>query len=116
MLCRKQRGRCTKGKVVSIQNQEVEKSCIVLGGLDGRKFAKRVEALLVDLGTVGKLVSDLADNNDVGEKPMVSLGVEVDTDRVLIEHLDTCLSGAASRLIDLPAMARVARAALERSM
>jgi hypothetical protein len=97
MLCRKRREGCTKGKVMRIQNQEVEKSCTVMGELDGPKFAERIDTLIVNLGKIEKLVSDLADNNDVGEKPMVSLGVEVDTADRAPRHMSVRRSFSVDR-------------------
>jgi hypothetical protein len=92
-----------------------EKHCIVLGDLDGARFVENLGVLKSDLGRLETFVADLSEAVDVAPRPIVSLGHEVDRDAVLVDHLDENLTNAISRLIDLLAMTRTARAALERA-
>jgi hypothetical protein len=91
---------------------ETEKHCVVLGGLDGAQFVRGLTALRSDLGRLEAFVADLNDEVDVAPVPIHSVGYEVDKDAILIDHLDAMLTDAMSRVIDLLAMTRMARAAL----
>lgn len=95
-------------------DDEKEKSCVVLGGLDGHTFVETLTALQADLGKLKGFVVELSDAVDVGPAPMASIGYEVDRDALVIDHLDTSLGDAISRLINLKVMTRTAQAALAR--
>lgn len=97
---------------MTADNLETEKNCDVLGGLEGERFVEALTALGSDLGQLRTFVANLSDAVEVGPKPIVSIGYEVDRDAVLISHLDKRLTDAMSQLVDLLAMTRVARATL----
>lgn len=94
---------------------EITKHCVVLGGLDGAKFVKVLKNLRSGLGRLEAFAGDLNDELEVAPPPIHSVGVEVDRDAVVIAYLDQRLAEAVSRVIDLMAMTRMAKVALERA-
>jgi hypothetical protein len=92
-----------------------EKNCVVLGALEGGRFAKALSALGLELGRLEAFVADLSDSVDVAPEPVHSIGYEVDRDAVLVDYLDRSLANAISQLIGLRVMTRTAGAALERA-
>jgi len=92
-----------------------EKNCVVLGGFDGAQFVTGLTNIRAELERLEAFVSDLRDENDVAPKPICSIGYEVDRDIILVGHLDERLTDAISGLIDLLALTRIARGALERA-
>jgi hypothetical protein len=96
-------------------NLNTEKHCIALGGLDGARFAENLGVLKSDLGRLETFVADLSEAVDVAPRPIVFLGYEVDRDALLVDHLDESVANAISKLIDMLAMTRTARAALQRA-
>lgn len=96
-------------------NLETEKHCVVLGGLDGVQFVNGLTMLRSELGRLEALVADLGDQANVGPAPIVSIGSEVDRDAIVVDHLDQSLTATLSRLIDLLALTRSARAVLDRA-
>ncbi|WP_128935508.1 hypothetical protein [Bradyrhizobium zhanjiangense] len=92
---------------------ETEKYSTARGGLDGPKFVESISGLLSDLGRLSAFVEGWNDAIYVAPPPLASVGHEVDRDAVLLDHLDASLTGSMSRVVDLLAMIRVARAALE---
>jgi hypothetical protein len=96
-------------------DMEITKHCVAFGGLDGAKFAKVLADLRLRLGRLEAFAGNLNDELEVAPPPIHSVGVEVDRDAVVIAHIDQRLAEAASRVIDLMAMTRMAKVALERA-
>jgi hypothetical protein len=100
---------------MTTDNLEIEKYSIARGGLDGPRFVESLSALRSDLGRLSAFVEGWNDAVNVAPPPLASVGHEVDRDAVLLDHLDASLTGSMSRVLDLLAMVRIARAALEQA-
>lgn len=91
---------------------ESEKYSVARGGLQGLRFVEELSALRSDLGRLSAFVEGWNGAINIAPQPLASIGHEVDRDAVLLDHLDASLTGSMSQLINLLAMARIARTAL----
>lgn len=93
--------------------EEREKNCIALGGLEGEPFHEGIIKLRRDLRQLSDFVAAACEAANFAVGPMVSLGHEVEQDVLVVGHIEAKLMDAFSQLVLLLTLTRAATMSLD---